>query len=102
MRSFGSNVDVIYILLWFASLEAHRGEAWRAAVLLAAFEQQREQLGFVIEASDRPIIDEATALIDTQLERQQLAAAREQGRALTLEEAVALVREVAPANARGG
>lgn len=93
MRGFGSNPDVLDALRWFASLDAHRGEDCRAAVLLAAAEHQSEQLGLAVSPSDRRMIDEATALVEAQLERQELAAARERGRALTLEEAIAHVRE---------
>ena len=53
---------------------------------------QREQLGFVLPASERPLIDATTAQAEPELDQAELAAAREQGRALTLDEAVAAAR----------
>ena len=77
-----------------AAVAAHRGAGLRAAQLLAAAEELRGQLGFVVPASERPLLDATASLIDAALEPGSRAAAGEQGRALTLEEAVALARGV--------
>jgi hypothetical protein len=71
-----------------AGIAAHRGEGPRAARLLAAAEELREQLGFVVPASERPLLDATTALLEAQLDADERAAAREQGRALSLPDAV--------------
>ncbi len=75
-----------------AAVAARRGDAVRAAQLLGAAEEQREQLGFVIPASERPLLDTTAALIDARLDPGGRAAAHAQGRALTLEEAVESAR----------
>ena len=61
---------------------------------------QREQLGFVVPASERPLIDATAAQAEPELDQAELAAAREQGRALTLDEAVAPRRAATDGAAR--
>jgi predicted ATPase/DNA-binding SARP family transcriptional activator len=68
-----------------AAIAARRGGTSRAARLLAAAEAQRERLGFVLPASERPLVDATEALLDG---AEGVDDAREQGRALTLADAV--------------
>jgi hypothetical protein len=72
-----------------AAIAARRGDGTRAARLLAAAEELRERLGFVLPASERPLIDATAAAVEAQLEPDELAAARDVGRALALQDAVA-------------
>ncbi len=75
-----------------AAVAARRGDAYHAAQLLGAAAEQREQLGFVLPASERPLIDATEELAETALDPDERAAARDQGRTLTLDEAVAAAR----------
>ena len=75
-----------------AAVAARRGDARHAVRLLGAAEEQREQLGFVLPASERPLIDATAELADAALDPDERAAARDEGRALTLDEAVAAAR----------
>jgi predicted ATPase len=75
-----------------AAVAVGRGDALHAARLLGAAEEQREQLGFVLPASERPLVDATAARIEDVLDPVELAAAREEGRALTLDEAVEAAR----------
>ncbi len=75
-----------------AAVAARRGEAPRAVRLLAAAEVHREQLGFVLPASERPLVDATAAQAEPELDQAKLAAVREQGAGLTLDEAVAAAR----------
>jgi predicted ATPase len=84
-----SDATTIACIAALAAVAARRGETLRAAQLLAAAEKQREQLGDVVTALDQPLIDATTALLEAHLDPDERVAAREQGRALTLEEAVA-------------
>ena len=71
-----------------------RRNARRAARLLGAAEEQRELLGFVLPASERPQIDATAGLVDAALDPDERAAVRDEGRALTLDEAVAAARRL--------
>ena len=73
-----------------AAIAAGRGDGARAARLLAAAGEQRERLGFVLPASERPLIDATSASVEAMLDSVALAAAGEEGRALSLEDAVAV------------
>ena len=87
--AIASDATTIACIAALAAVAARRGETLRAATLLAAAEKQREQLGDVVTALDQPLIDATTALLEAHLDREKRAAAREQGRALTLEDAIA-------------
>ena len=75
-----------------AAVAARRGDARHAVRLLGAAEELREQLGFVLPASERPLIEATAELADAALDPDERAAARDEGRALTLDEAVAAAR----------
>ena len=75
-----------------AAVAARRGDARHAIRLLGAAEVLREQLGFVLPASERPLIDATTELAGAALDPDERTAARDEGRALTLDEAVAAAR----------
>ena len=75
-----------------AAVAARRGDARHAVRLLAAAEELREQLGFVLPASERPLIEATAELADAALDPDERAAARDEGRAFTLDEAVAAAR----------
>lgn len=75
-----------------AGVAARRGDACHAVRLLGAAEEQREQLGLVLPASERPLIDATAELAHAALDPDERAAARDEGRALTFDEAVAAAR----------
>ncbi len=68
------------------------GKADTAARLLSCFEAQREQIG-VSEAWVARMNEETLSAIHARLDESAFAEAWEQGRALTIDEAVALVLE---------
>jgi predicted ATPase/DNA-binding SARP family transcriptional activator len=74
-----------------AAAAARRGELARAARLLAATEALRRELGFVLPASERPLIDATAALVEAGLAPGELGPARAEGAALGLEQAVSEV-----------
>jgi len=68
------------------------GKADTAARLLSCFEAQREQIG-VSEAWVARMNEQTLSTIRTRLDESAFAEAWEQGRALTIDEAVALALE---------
>jgi predicted ATPase/DNA-binding SARP family transcriptional activator len=75
-----------------AAAAVRRGDASHAARLLAATEEQRGQLGFVLPASERPLIDATAKQAAEALDPAELASAREAGRVLSLDQAVESAR----------
>lgn len=75
-----------------AAVAVRRGAAAEAARLLAAADAQRQQLGFVLPASERPLVDTTAELAASALDDAALTAAREDGKVLSLEAAVAVGR----------
>lgn len=70
-----------------------RGQPRRAARLLAAAEMMGDASGFAIEAADRPDTERILAAVRGALPADEFAAAWAEGRAMTLDEAVAYAME---------
>ncbi len=84
----GDLLDTAVDLCRFAAVLASRGRPATAASLLASFEAHGDEVG--IRRSNVTVLNEATlAAVETQLDDDALADARERGRRLTLREAVA-------------
>jgi tetratricopeptide (TPR) repeat protein len=71
-----------------ASVSAHQGRTGQAARLLGAAEGVREALGAVATASHPPIVERTAAAVRSLLGPEAVAAARAEGRAMTLEQAI--------------
>jgi predicted ATPase len=96
-RTLEVDEGVLTCLEALAGLAAERQVGPRAAVLLAACEQQRERLGAAVPGMNRAKIDGAVALLRERLDTDELVSAQERGRSLSLDEAGELGLEVAAA-----
>jgi non-specific serine/threonine protein kinase len=82
-------------LLGLAGVAAELGRPEEGAHLLGAAEGSAASLGAPIFPRDRPVRDRALAALTAALGEPRLAAAREVGRALTVEEAIGMAQVVA-------
>ena len=88
-RGLGDLLDTAVDLCRFAGVLAREGRAVTAARLLSSFESQGDEIG-VRRSLVAELNEETLTTIRTQLDDAAFAEAWEQGRALTLDEAVAL------------
>jgi hypothetical protein len=77
----------------FAAIRAHEGKAETAAQLLAKSEVMHEEIAWTPESWVAEEREKTRAVIRTQLDEAAFAESWEQGRTLTLDEAVALALE---------
>ncbi len=87
---------IAFVLEGFAGLTAAEGTPLRAHCLVAAAEALRRIIGAGPPPAWRADLDESLAAASRELDAGAIEAARAQGRAMTLAEAVALVREASP------
>ena len=73
-----------------ALIAAHDGDHDRAAVIAAAAPRLLAEIGILADASDRARLDQIDELVAPHLEGAALAAARQHGQALELDEAIGL------------
>jgi predicted ATPase/class 3 adenylate cyclase len=92
-RDLGSVIFIGVDLARFAAIRAHEGKAETAAQLLAKSEAVHEEIDWTPESWAAEESDKTRAKIRTQLHEAAFAEAWAQGRALTLDEAVALALE---------
>ena len=92
-HDLGDAVVVIWCLEWHSELAARDGKAHRAARLLGASDARREDTGDVPEPEEQQQMELITTLLSAQLDKEQLAAARAEGQAMTLDQAVAYALE---------
>jgi hypothetical protein len=93
----GFTILVSSALLGLAAVAAASGQPETGARLLGAAEGIAESLGAPLFPRDRPVRDRALAALSAKLGESQFAAARETGRALTLEAAISEAQAVAEA-----
>jgi tetratricopeptide (TPR) repeat protein len=96
-RAQGFTVLVSTSLLGLAAVAVASGQPETGAHLLGAAEGLAESLGAPIYPRDRPVRDRALAALKITLSEQPLAAAREAGRTLTIEAAIAEAEAAAAA-----
>ena len=94
-HELGFSIYVAIDLVRFAAVFVARGEADTAARLLARADALREELGFALESWAVDERKRVLAAIPSTLDAASFAQAQEQGRMLTIEEAVALALEPA-------
>jgi tetratricopeptide (TPR) repeat protein len=87
---FGDPHEIAMDLIWFARALAFAGRAGTAARLLSRSEATHEELGMTYPAWVAARKEEAMSRAQAQLEQVAFAEAWEQGRALTVDEAVSL------------
>jgi predicted ATPase/class 3 adenylate cyclase len=92
-RDLGNVVFVAVDLARFAAIRAHEGKAETAAQLLAKSEAMHEEIAWSPESWVMEESDKTRRVIRTQLDEPVFAGCWEQGRRLTLDEAVALALE---------
>jgi predicted ATPase/class 3 adenylate cyclase len=92
-RDLGSVIFIGVDLARFAAIRAHEGKAETAAQLLAKSEAVHEEIGWTPESWVTEERDKTRGVIRAQLDEAAFAASWEQGRTLTIEEAVALALE---------
>ena len=86
-----------YSLTWLAGTAAAQDQPLRAARLFGAAEALREAMGMTIHFSaDRALYEQQVATVQAQLGEATLAASWAEGRAMTLEQAVAYALEDGP------
>jgi len=98
-RHLGSEVLVVSALLGLAGIAGASGRPEEGAHLLGAAEGILSSLGAPLYPRDQPVRARALAALTAALGHERLTAAREAGRALTLEEAIAEAVNVVPAEA---
>jgi tetratricopeptide (TPR) repeat protein len=89
-RQAGYMIEVAEALEGHAEVDAAQGQITRAARLFGAAEVLREAIGAPLYAHDRAIRDRALASVRAALGEEAFATARMEGRAMPLEEAIAL------------
>jgi DNA-binding CsgD family transcriptional regulator len=87
-REIGGWEWTAYCLEGFASLVGAKAQGERAARLWGAAEALREEIGSPLQPSDRPDYEQSVAAARTHLDGAAWEAAWEQGRAMSLEEAI--------------
>jgi predicted ATPase/DNA-binding SARP family transcriptional activator len=92
-RALGDKEAIIWCLESLGELDASEGQADRAARLLGASDALREDTGHAPDPSDQRKLERITALLGAELDEEHLAAARAEGHAMTLDEAVAFALE---------
>jgi predicted ATPase/class 3 adenylate cyclase len=92
-RDLGNVIFVAVDLARFAAIRAHEGKAETAAQLLAKSEVMHEEIAWTPESWVAEEREKTRAVIRTQLDEAAFAESWEQGRTLTLDEAVALALE---------
>jgi predicted ATPase/class 3 adenylate cyclase len=92
-RDLGNVIFVAVDLARFAAIRAHEGKAQTAAQLLAKSEALHEEVDWTPESWVTEERDKTRGVIRTQLDEAAFAESWEQGRTLTLDEAVALALE---------
>jgi predicted ATPase/class 3 adenylate cyclase len=96
-RALGATILVVTALLGLAGVAAESGRPEEGGRLLGAAEGSAAALRTPSFPRDRPVRDRAVAALTATLGEQRLAAAREAGRALTLEAAIVEAQAVAEA-----
>jgi predicted ATPase len=89
-RDLGNVIFVAVDLARFAAIRAHEGKAETAAQLLAKSEAMHEEIAWTPESWVAEEREKTRGVIRTQLDEAAFAESWEQGRTLTLDEAVAL------------
>ncbi|MGH2355883.1 MAG: hypothetical protein ACRDJN_30100, partial [Chloroflexota bacterium] len=85
------------VLHGLAGVAAASGQPEAGARLLGAAEGILAAVGAPMHPRDRPVLERALGALTTSLQPEQLAAAREAGRTLTVEAAIAEAEAVAAA-----
>jgi predicted ATPase/DNA-binding SARP family transcriptional activator/Tfp pilus assembly protein PilF len=91
-RKVGDKEDVVWCLLGFAAVAARVGDASRATLLLAAADALLEEMGGSMKPFERGLRERTLASVREQLDESELEPLLAEGRALSLEGAVALAR----------
>lgn len=89
LRAVGDRAFMLSGLLTLAQIEAQLGRPAQAARLLGAAEKQRSTLGAALPPVNQVTLESTLALIRPQLGEAELSAAEEDGRRMTLDEAIA-------------
>jgi predicted ATPase len=89
-QEFGDPSEIAMDLIWFARALAFAGREGTAAQLLSRSEAMREELGVSHPAWVNAMKDEAMSRARARLDEVEFAEAWEQGRTVTVDEAVAL------------
>jgi non-specific serine/threonine protein kinase len=89
-RELGIKVDIVRCLKRLAMVAGAEGQPERAARLLGAAEALRQAIGAPLPPMDRPQYDRSIASVRARLGEEAFAKAWEEGRKMTMEEAVQL------------
>jgi len=92
-HALGDKEVIIWCLESLAEQTVSEGQADRTARLLGASEALREDTGQAPDLSEQSHLEHTMALLGLELDEEHLAAARAEGRAMTLDEAVAYALE---------
>ncbi len=93
-RDIDDRETIAYLIAEFAALSTAQGEAKRAAILFGAEEALREAIHVVPVPVERAEIDRNIAAARAQLDEAAFNAAWEEGRGMTMEEAIEYALEV--------
>jgi tetratricopeptide (TPR) repeat protein len=102
LKMFGSAGGVAFCLEGLAGVSMFRNEPRRAAALLGAAESLRESRGMPIPAPSRPNRDDWGAAVRSALCESEFDAEWEEGRAMTLEEAIGYALEAPSSDGEWG
>jgi predicted ATPase/DNA-binding SARP family transcriptional activator len=80
---------MVYALLGLAAVEMREGDDERAGTLTAAAESIQGEAGFVLEPAEAELYEETASALGSALGRRALDACRSEGRAMTVDAAVA-------------
>jgi hypothetical protein len=94
-HGLGDKELISWCLISLGEQAASEGQADRVARLLGASDALRDDTGFAPQASQQKQLARITALLGAELDQEHLAAARIEGYAMPLDEAVAYALEFA-------
>ncbi len=95
-RNLGSRWEIANVLAGLAGSSGSTGHAVRAARLFGAVNALRESVGIPLRPIARPEYERDVAAVRTQLDEASRQAAWAEGRAMTLEQAIAYALDPTP------
>jgi hypothetical protein len=95
-REMNNQLEIADSIAELAGAIGMLGQPQRAARLLGAWEVALERLGAFLQPVDKPEFDRIIAEVRAQLDPATFEAAREEGRAMSLEQAVDLALDPTP------
>jgi predicted ATPase/DNA-binding CsgD family transcriptional regulator len=101
-RDLGDRNLMVSVVAAYGEVAAATGQASRAATLLGATDRQTEIVGVDLQPIDREPFDRSIERARSELGEARFSALWEEGRSLTLDEALSLAERVRPRRQNGG